>query len=273
MRLDAHVHTDATRDRVRGRWAHTVPAACTSPEQVCELARSRGMDLVTVTDRDAIDGARRIAGEAGVIVGCEVTTAFPEDGVQVRLNVFGLDATSHREIQRLRHDVRRLLPFLRAQGLFTSLNHVARPVVGPMSAVHLMALLPWVDGLETRNGALTAAQNRVAESLALATGKAALGGSDAHTARGIGRTWTEVPGASSAAEFFDGLRQGRGHVGGAHGRRATVAADLVRLSGRRPLTLGRALWRLLRDERHDTDLLFDLLSRPALARALMADAA
>lgn len=263
MRLDTHVHTEASRRRVRGRLGHTVPASRTTAEHAYDIARARGMDLVTLTDRDSIDGALRLAGRPGVVVGCEVTAVFPEDGVHVRLNVFGLDQAAHREIQRLRHDIRRLLPCLRAHGLFTSLNHAARPVCGPFSAVHLLALLPWVDALETRNGALTAAENRVAQSLAVAAGKASLGGSDARTSAGIGRTSTEVPGATTTAEFFAGLRQGRGRVGGADA--PAWPAHLV--------ALGRGLWRLVGNERHDTDLLADLLSRPALARALLADAA
>lgn len=263
MRLDTHVHTEHTRRRVRGRLGRSVPACGTTAERAYATARAVGMDLVTLTDRDTIDGALRLAGLPGVVVGCEVTAVFPEDGVHVRLNVFGLDAPAHREIQRLRHDIRRLLPCLRALGLFTSLSHVARPVCGPFSAVHLLALLPWMDAVETRNGALTAAQNRVAHSLAVASGKPAIAGSDAYSARAIGRTWTEVPGATTAAEFFAGLRQGRGRVGGADAPQWPAQV----------LALGQGIWRLVREERHDTDLLVDLLSRPALARALLADAA
>lgn len=263
MRLDTHVHTEHTRRRVRGRLGHSVPACGTTAERAYATARAVGMDLVTLTDRDTIDGALRLAGLPGVVVGCEVTAVFPEDGVHVRLNVFGLDAPAHREVQRLRHDIRRLLPCLRALGLFTSLSHVARPVCGPFSAVHLLALLPWMDAVETRNGALTAAQNRVAHSLAVAAGKPAIAGSDAYSARAIGRTWTEVPGATTAAEFFAGLRQGRGRVGGADAPQWPAQV----------LALGQGIWRLVREERHDTDLLVDLLSRPALARALLADAA
>ena len=263
MRLDMHVHTEATRRRVRGRLGHTVPACGTTPERAYALARARGMDLVTVTDRDTIDGALRLAGLPGVVVGCEVTAVFPEDGVHARLHVFGLDEAAHREIQRLRRDIRRLLPALRAHGLFTSLSQVARPVAGPFSAVHLLALLPWVDALETRNGGLTAGENRVAHHLAVVAGKAAIGGSDAYAAGAIARTWTDVPGATTAAEFFAGLRQGRGRVGGAEAAPWPAHAR----------AFGRRLWRLVRDERHDSDLLVDLLSRPALARALLADAA
>ena len=50
---------------------------------------------------------------------------FPDDGVIVHLNVFEVTEVHHVEIQRLRHDVRDLIRYLRREELFTSLNHVA----------------------------------------------------------------------------------------------------------------------------------------------------
>ena len=51
----------------------------------------------------------------------------------------------HDEIQRLRTDIRELLPYLRYQGIYTSLNHVASGINGPLTGAHVAAILPWVD--------------------------------------------------------------------------------------------------------------------------------
>jgi predicted metal-dependent phosphoesterase TrpH len=262
------------------------------------------MHLVVITDHDEVSGALSLAGRPDVIVGCEVTAVFPGDGVCVHLNVFGLDAALHREIQRLRHDIRTLLPFLRQEGIFTSLNHVASGINGPLTAAHVAAILPWVDALETRNGSRLEVQNRTAECLALASGKAMLGGSDSHTERGIGHTWTEVPGATTVEEFFAGLRRGAGRVHGQHGSQGTMASDIVRfatnlyqeqtsemlrapLSVRTPAMLGAAVFgfpllavavgtgvlHFVHEQRFNRDLLFDLLSRPYEAHRLAVELA
>ena len=43
------------------------------------------MDLVAITDHDTIAGSLTIADRPDVLVGCEVTASFPEDGVRVHL--------------------------------------------------------------------------------------------------------------------------------------------------------------------------------------------
>jgi predicted metal-dependent phosphoesterase TrpH len=293
MRLDTHVHTRHSGNTSIPPLRRVMRESYNTPERVYAIAKARGMQLVAITDHDEISGALSLAGRADVIVGCEVTGVFPEDGVRVHLNVFGIDRLQHQTMQRLRHDVRALLPYLQQQRLFTSLNHVASGINGPLTAAHVAAILPWVDALETRNGSRLEVQNRTAECLALAAGKAMLGGSDSHTERGIGLTWTEVPGARTVDEFFDGLRRGAGIVGGRHGSQGTMASDIVRFAAslyreqslealRRPLSvrtpamvgavalalplLGTALatgvLHFVHEQRFNRGLLFDLVTRP-----------
>jgi len=293
MRLDTHVHTHHSGNTSIRPLRRVMRESYNCPERVYDLAKARGMHLVTITDHDEVSGAVRMASRPDVVVGCEVTAVFPEDGVFVHVNVYGIDAAMHRHIQRLRHDIRQLLPFLAGQGVFTSLNHVASGVNGPLSGAHVAAILPWVDGLETRNGSRLAVTNRTAECLALAAGKAMLGGSDSHTERGIGSTWTEVPGATTVEEFFEGLRQRRSVVGGRHGGVDTMSSDIVRFAAnlyreqavdmcRAPFTrrtpalalgalvglpllgaaLAAGLWHFVHEHRFNRDLLFDLLSQP-----------
>jgi hypothetical protein len=46
---------------------------------------------------------------------------------------------------------------------------------------------------------------------------------------GVGRTFTEVPGASTVEEFFSGLRAGQGRVGGEHGSYGKLTADIFHI--------------------------------------------
>ena len=79
----------------------------------------------------------------------------------------------------------------------------------------------------TLNNAQT--QVNVARALAESCGKRTVAGSDAHTYRGIGRTWVDAPDASTREEFMTALRAGRVTVGGGHGHVLTMASDSLSL--------------------------------------------
>lgn len=304
MKLDAHVHTHHSGQTSIYPLSLVMRESYNTPEGVYRLAKARGMDLVAITDHDQISGALAIGHYPDVIVGCEVTAEFPRDRVRVHLNVFGLTEGQHGEIQRLRKDVLQLLPYLQQQRLFTSLNHVASGINGPITAAHVAALLPWIDALETRNGSRLPNQNLTAQCLAEAAGKPGLGGSDAHTRRGIGLTWTEVPGSTTREEFMVGLRAGRAVVGGRHGNYFTLAEDMLWFAAgfyserfasliRQPLRwqahafvfggvlglplivlpLAGAYLHFVMEERFNRDLLYDLVRRPARALAAVPDLA
>ena len=294
MKLDTHVHTFHSGDSTIYPLHILLRESYNTPEGVYRLAKARGMGLVAITDHDEISGALTLAHLPDVIVGCEVTGVFPDDGVKVHLNVFGLTPPQHQEIQRVRHDVRELLPFLRQQKLFTSLNHVASGVNGPITAPHVAVLLPWVNALEVNNGSRLPIQNRTAQCLAEASGKIGIAGSDSHTHRGTGRTWTEVPGARTRDEFITGLFTGQVTVGGHMGSFFTMGSDVLRFTGNFwleqtlrvgrnpldwrghlmlmggvlglplvPLALAGAYLHFVYEERFNENLLFDLVARPA----------
>ncbi|MEQ1575137.1 MAG: PHP-associated domain-containing protein [Vicinamibacterales bacterium] len=301
MKLDLHVHTIFSGQTTIYPLSLIMRESYNSPDGVHRRAKARGMDLVTITDHDRIDGALTIADRPDVIVGCEVTAVFPSDGVRVHLGVLGVTETQHREIQRLRGDVRELLPYLRQERIFSSLNHVASRINGQVTAPHIAALMPWVDGIEVINGSRLATQNRTAACLADACAKVGVAGSDSHTGRGIGRTWVEAPHATTREEFLTELHAGRVRVGGRQGHYFTMASDMLRLAAgfyhdrfiqavKAPLDwraqafvlggilglplvclpLAGALVHFILEERFNQALLFDLVARPAVARLARA---
>ena len=304
MRLDSHVHTTHSGRATVFPFNHFMRESYNTPERVYETAKRRGMDVVTITDHDEISGALAIGDRADVILGCEVTAEFADTDLCVHLNVLDITPVQHAEIQRLRHDVRELMPYLQEQNIFTSLNHVASGVNGPLTATHLAAVLPWVDGLEVINGTRLPTQNRTAMCLAAAAGKHTLGGSDSHTGRGIGLTWTEVPGATTREEFMTGLRAGRGIAGGAHGGSRTMISDMWRFAGHFmleavtstasspadwrgyactfggvfalpivPALMAGAFVHFLHEQRFNRDLLYDLIAKPHHANRLVPELA
>lgn len=299
MRLDAHVHTTHSGKASVFPFNYFMRESYNTPESVYATARKRGMDLVTITDHDQISGALALGDRDDVIIGCEITAEWPDIDLCVHINAFDITPAQHDEIQRLRVDVGQLMPYLHQQGIYCSLNHVASGINGPLTAAHLASVLPWVDGLEVINGTRQPSQNRTAMCLATAAGKHMLGGGDAHTGRGIGLTWTEVPGARTRAEFMTGLRAGRGIAGGAHGGVRTMMSDMWRFTGNflaeslTTATTSPSDWRgyactfggvlslpavpvlmaapfvhFLHEQRFNRDLLYDLIARPESAARL-----
>lgn len=295
MKLDPHVHTVFSGRTTIYPLSLIMSESYHTPEGVYRRAKARGMDLVAITDHDRIEGALTIADRPDVVIGCEVTAVFPSDDVRVHLGVLGIDEVQHREIQRLRHDVRDLMPYLKREEIFTTLNHVAPRINGRITARHIAALMPWVDGIEVINGSRLPSQNRTAACLADACRKVPVAGSDSHTRRGIGQTWVDAPGARTREEFMDALHAGRVRVGGRRGNYFTMASDVLRMAAgfyedrvtqlaRKPLDwrrqafvlggvlglplvclpLAGALAHFILEQRFNRALLFDLVARPAL---------
>lgn len=241
MKLDTHVHSVFSGHSSIKPLDRLMRESYNTPEFIYEHAKARGMDLVTITDHDRIDGVLTIAHRPDVVVGCEVTATFPRDGVRVHLGVLGITEAQFREIDRLRTDITTLMPYLRREGIFVSLNHVASRVNGRITAAHIAALIPWIHALEVINGSRLERQNKTAWRIASANGKVGIAGSDAHTGRGVGLTWVEAPHATTRSEFMMDLRTGRVRVGGRHGNALTMASDVMRMTASLYQEHGRAL--------------------------------
>jgi len=294
VKVDTHVHTRHSGNTTLPPLKYLLRESYNSPEGVYRRAKARGMDLVAITDHDSIDGALTIADRPDVIVGCEVTAVFPEDGVRVHLGVLGINEVQHREMQRLRYDIRDLLRYLNREELFVSLNHVASRINGDVTADHIARIMPWINGIEVRNGSRLPVQNRTAMALAEACRKVTVAGSDSHSRRGIGRTYIEAPHATTREEFLTELHAGRVKVRGREGNYLTMASDIVRIAtgfyqerlgdvARTPfnwrthaiaagavaglpllaIPLVLAAAHFMLEDRFNRSLLFDLVARPA----------
>ncbi len=90
-RADMHCHSDASeRSRLGVQRAAGLPECATPPEEVYALAKRRGMDFVTITDHDTIDGVMQIADRPDVFVAEELTASFRGEGQQVHVLCYGI---------------------------------------------------------------------------------------------------------------------------------------------------------------------------------------
>jgi predicted metal-dependent phosphoesterase TrpH len=229
MRADLHVHSrhsGRTSLPLLGRVAQECYA---EPRAVYDEALRRGMDLVTLTDHDSIEGMLDIAALPGTFMGEEVTCLLP-GGRELHLGVFDFAEWQHREIQARRRDAEALFAYLAEQRLPVVANHLFSALTGRRVVADLHLALRHATHVETLNGALPASSNAWARWAALAPARAMVGGSDAHTLSGVARAWTIVPGAGTREDFLEGLREGRTIPEGRSGTyaRLTLAiADLV----------------------------------------------
>jgi predicted metal-dependent phosphoesterase TrpH len=231
-RADLHVHSrhsvvTSSLPFLRSRDSYSAPL------DVYLVAKRRGMDVVTITDHDSIDGWRELMdarpGADDILPGEEVSCRLPDGDIQVHLGVYGITERLHAEIQPLRRNVFDLIARLRESRTFFALNHLLHFYREQAPLETYLRLLSAVPALEIRNGAMLQAHNTLVERLgrewrADGPPMACVAGSDAHTLRRVGRTWTEAPG-TTAAEFLTSLSAGMGKPGGRHGGAAAVAGD------------------------------------------------
>lgn len=231
MKADLHVHTwHSTRS---GALRFLRSRDCYSaPEDVYRTARARGMDLVTFTDHDSIDGCLdlldRHPDADDFICGEEVSCRFPDGDIEVHLGVYGMTESLHRDLQPLRGNVFEVIARLRQDDVFFALNHLLHFYRGHTPLDSYLRLLLEVPALEARNGAMLESHNDFVARYArtVTPGWSVIGGSDAHTLRRVGRTWTEVPGATSARAFVAGLRDRSCRPGGVNGSAWAISGDV-----------------------------------------------
>ncbi len=232
LRADLHVHT--CHSKQSGTLPFLGSRDCYSrPADVYRVARARGMDLVCITDHDSIDGALELLAQRpdadDVIVGEEITCRLPEGNVEVHIAAYDMTEALHRDVQHLRGNVFDVTARLRQAGVFFAFNHLLHFFRGQLPLDRYLELVHEVPALEVRNGTMLPDHNLLCERVVAAAAERSarlgmIGGSDAHTLRRVGTTWTEVPG-TTREQFMDSLARGLGRPGGRHGGTAAVAGD------------------------------------------------
>ncbi len=237
FKADLHCHT-----RHSGHAKHLRFLRCrdcySTPLDVYKTAKRRGMDLVTITDHDSIGGCLELLDRLGdlpdFIMGEEVTVCFPEFRHEVHVAVYGLNGSQHGEIQRLRPNGEELVAYLRQNHLLFVLNHFFHDFSdGTRVREFIQHMAQLFDVFEVRNGSQLREHNlfivKLLEQYRNSTNTdqpiGMIAGSDAHTLRRIGRTYTASP-ARTKQGFLDDIRAGRTQAFGSHSNHLSLAADI-----------------------------------------------
>src|SRR5947207_3574960 len=206
------------------------PDSYSDPRDLYRLLRARGMNFVTITDHDTIDGNLEIAELEGTFVSEEVTTHFPTDPCKIHLLVWGISEAQHAEIVAVRDNIFDLQKYLQQQAIAHSVAHPLYSINGKLEAAHLERLILLFKHFEGINGLrdallsvltrelLSGLSPRKIEELANRHGlqpthpepwrKIFTGGSDDHGGQFVAAAHTETPKARTAAEFLQCVRGG-----------------------------------------------------------------
>jgi predicted metal-dependent phosphoesterase TrpH len=246
MRCDLHVHTTHSGMCTVPVLSRVCLESYNEPHALYERLKQRGMNLVTVTDHDSIGAAEDLRRHPDFFLSEEVTCTMPS-GTEMHAGVYGIQEKDHFELQTRRHDVESLLAYALENNLFVTVNHAYSSLNGPRTEDDFARFARDFHGVETLNGMMLPRSNRLAHDFARRFNKPALGGSDAHTLGPVGRTFTEVAGATTAAEFLAGLRRGQAVAMGESGDYWKLTAAVLGIGGtlirRKPwMLLGAALF-------------------------------
>lgn len=234
FKADLHVHSYHSGQAKHLRIIR--PRDCYShPLDVYHTAKKRGMDLVTITDHDSINGCLEVLSRYpdldDFIISEEVTALVPEFGHPLHIGVFHITEAQHRDIQKLRGHAAELVGYLKQQNILFALNHFFHK----FDRIHHLQdyvrhIISLFNIFETRNGAMQREHNQLITQLLDFVAReqkpyGIIAGSDAHTLRRIGTTYTASR-ARTRDEFLEDIRQGRAFACGRHANHWAIAADI-----------------------------------------------
>src|SRR5438105_3324928 len=239
-RCDLHIHSKFSARSEEWLFRRfDFPDSCTEPVALYEQLRASGMDFVTITDHDSIDGCLAIADRLQTFIGEQVTTYFPQDPCKVHLLVWGITEAQHHDVSVFRSNIFELQKYLASNLIAHAVAHPLYSVNGKLQASHLERLILLFKHFEGRNGLRDALLSELAIKLLggltpakidefanrhdLAPThtepwkKILVGGSDDHGGQFAASAFTETPAAKSAAQFLERVRNGEcsahGHGG------------------------------------------------------------
>jgi predicted metal-dependent phosphoesterase TrpH len=225
-RVDLHCHSTASQVSKLGvQRALGLPECATPPEEVYALAKRRGMDFVTLSDHDTIDGALELVGRYDdAFVSEELTAWFRGEPQAVHVLCLGITPDDHQWLQAHANDVEEVAAYLHEREIACSLAHPFYAVEAPLLPRHRRRLAELFPVWETRNGSRARELNHpAAVYLQWRSQGAGTGGSDDHAGVDVGRTWTQTPVAADWHEFLQHVRAGRTEAHGAQGSAAKWA--------------------------------------------------
>ncbi len=239
-KADMHVHS------IHSRWRHlnfiNTRDSYSTPFDIYKTAKARGMDFVTITDHDSIDGCMEFLNCFpdcnDFFTGVEVETHIPDSTIWIHLNVYDFEEKQYEEVKRLQESLPDLLKYLKSENLLFCFNHFFQSYYYQLPPEKYMDFIFSNFNLfEVQNAAMPEAHDKLVKQLVNDNGGGILAGSDAHTLRRIAKTFTEAEG-NNVSEFLSSIRKGNGKACGENSGSLAIMADAYQIV----LTYYASLW-------------------------------
>ena len=206
------------------------PDSYSDPRELHRQLIECGMDFVTITDHDTIDGCLEIRDLPNTFISEQVTTYFPQDPCKIHILVWGITEKQHDDIVIIRDNIFALQRYLQSGKIAHAVAHPLYSINGKLESSHLERLILLFKHFEGVNGLRDALLSELAQELFTsltrekiekfaerhslepthreAWKKILVGGSDDHGGKFIASAFTETPDAGSAEEFLTYVRTG-----------------------------------------------------------------
>jgi glycosyltransferase involved in cell wall biosynthesis/predicted metal-dependent phosphoesterase TrpH len=163
-KADLHIHSrfsDRSAEWIARRF--DFPDSYSQPHELYDALKTRGMEFVTITDHNRIEGCLEIAHKPDVFISEEISAYFPEDRAQVHLLVWNINETQHREMQALRNNIYDLQKYLAQHGLAHAVAHPFYKVDDKLTLAHFEKLTLLFKTFEGINGLRDALFSEIAQ--------------------------------------------------------------------------------------------------------------
>jgi len=206
------------------------PDSYSDPLELHRQLLEHGMDFVTITDHDTIEGCLEIRDLPNTFISEQVTTYFPQDPCKIHILVWGITEKQHDDIVIIRDNIFALQRYLQSGKIAHAVAHPLYSINGKLDASHLERLILLFKHFEAINGLRDALLSELAQQLFASLTpekieefaerhnlepthrepwkKIFVGGSDDHGGKFIASAFTETPPADSAETFLAHVRAG-----------------------------------------------------------------
>lgn len=252
-RVDLHVHSkysDRPSEWVLRRIGS--PESFTEPMEVYRKCIERGMQFVTISDHNRLDGALSIAHLPNTFLSVELTSYFPENGAKMHILACGVTEAQFTVLQKARENIYDLQRYADENEIILSVAHpFFRPndKLTPDEIEKILVLFNRFEGINgTRDPRASEMVNTIfrnltpemIERMADKHGlqpvgptpwvKTFTGGSDDHGGIYVASAYTETPDAQSVEEYLAHLRAGRHEMGGESGSSVMLAHSFYHIA-------------------------------------------
>lgn len=254
-RADLHIHSRySNKPSIWALRKFNCPESYTSPLFIYETAKKMGMDYITITDHNTINGVLEIAHLPNAFISVEVTTYFPEDGCKVHVVALDITEAIFKEINNLRKNIYELVAYLQNNNIVHFIAHPVYDMNSRLTADHIEKMILLFDAFEAKNGARADRYNKLIKDILssltqeklkflankhniaphgfIPYKKAVVGGSDDHSGFFIGRAHTVAPNGKTLKDFLCSIRMQETWIEGDDGDTLTLAHSIYGIAYR-----------------------------------------